>query len=138
MRFYLAILCAASIFVVAGCNSDSAKAGDDGKGSDSKSATKHLEKLIIEDTTPGTGPKVEKGDEVWVKYKGKLADGTVFDETKADADPFHVTVGAGSVIKGWDEGLVGMQKGGKRKLSIPCIQRPIYGEQDQAEIGFVL
>jgi FKBP-type peptidyl-prolyl cis-trans isomerase len=56
-----------------------------------------------------------------MRYRGTLADGSVFDSNdKAGDKPFTFVLGAGTVIKGWDQGLVGMKKGGERKLSIPA------------------
>lgn len=79
-----------------------------------------LQKLGIEDKKVGTGQPVANGDEVFVIYTGKFKDGRVFDSNaKPGANPFHFVVGSGEVIKGWDLGLVGMRKGGQRKLSVP-------------------
>lgn len=74
--------------------------------------------LVVQDEVVGTGPAVQAGDTVTVNYTGKLQDGTVFDTSVGKA-PFQFTVGAGQVIPGWDQGLVGMQVGGKRILIIP-------------------
>ncbi len=76
-------------------------------------------KLVQIDTVLGSGPAAAKGDVVTVAYRGSLQTGTVFDETKGKG-PFVFDLGAGMVIKGWDEGVVGMQKGGKRMLQIPA------------------
>jgi FKBP-type peptidyl-prolyl cis-trans isomerase len=73
----------------------------------------------ILDVKVGTGPAAKSGDTVSVHYVGKLRDGTVFDSSKARGVPFDVVVGRGMVIKGWDVGLVGMQVGGVRQLTIP-------------------
>jgi FKBP-type peptidyl-prolyl cis-trans isomerase len=73
----------------------------------------------IVDVKVGTGPAAKAGDTVSVHYVGKLRDGTVFDSSKARGVPFDVVVGRGMVIKGWDVGLVGMQVGGVRQLTIP-------------------
>jgi len=75
------------------------------------------EKLEITDVSSGKGDKISKvGDEITVKYMGTLAeDGTQFDA----ANSFSFTLGAGDVIKGWEQGLVGMKVGGKRKLVVP-------------------
>jgi FKBP-type peptidyl-prolyl cis-trans isomerase len=62
---------------------------------------------------------VKKGDHVTVHYTGSLADGTVFDSSLDRGTPFDFTAGVGQVIAGWDLGVVGMKKGGKRKLTIP-------------------
>ncbi len=77
-------------------------------------------KLIIEDLKIGEGAPVEKNDIVTVNYTGWLKDGTKFDSSlNPGRTPFRFTVGAGQVIKGWDEGIPGMKVGGKRKLTIP-------------------
>ena len=68
----------------------------------------------------GTGAEATSGKTVSVSYTGTLADGTVFDATSKDGgQPFSFTLGGGQVIKGWDEGVVGMKVGGTRKLVIP-------------------
>ena len=81
------------------------------------------EKLQIEDVKKGTGEKVKDGDTVVVHYKGYFPDGTQFDSSIDRDEPFEVQIGAGYVIRGWDEGILGMQVGGKRKLIVP----PQYG-----------
>ena len=75
--------------------------------------------LVKEDTAVGKGPEAKKGDKVSVHYTGTLTNGTKFDSSKDRDEPFEFTLGAGMVIKGWDEGVVGMKKGGKRRLTIP-------------------
>lgn len=87
-----------------------------------------LKDLKTEDLVVGKGPEVAVGDTVAVIYAGKLENGTEFDSNTAKgASPFSFKVGASTVIKGWDEGLVGMKVGGKRKLSIPASKG--YGAQ---------
>ena len=76
--------------------------------------------LVIEDIKIGDGQEVEKFNIVTVNYTGLLEDGTKFDSSlNPGRSPFRFTVGAGQVIKGWDEGVAGMKVGGKRKLTIP-------------------
>jgi peptidylprolyl isomerase len=76
--------------------------------------------LVITDLTVGTGAEVVSGDTVVVHYVGvRSADGTEFDNSYDRGSPFSVTVGVGQVIKGWDQGLVGMKQGGRRQLDIP-------------------
>jgi FKBP-type peptidyl-prolyl cis-trans isomerase len=74
--------------------------------------------LIQEDTLVGSGQEAKAGDSVSVHYRGTLADGTMFDQSHGRG-PFQFNLGAGQVIKGWDEGVAGMRVGGKRKLTIP-------------------
>jgi peptidylprolyl isomerase len=71
------------------------------------------------DLAVGTGEKVASGDNIKVLYVGTLENGTEFDAARDPNNPLVFTVGIGKVIKGWDEGLVGMSVGGKRKLIIP-------------------
>jgi protein-disulfide isomerase len=72
-----------------------------------------------QDLTTGTGRDVKKGDTVRVHYTGTLTDGKVFDTSRTRNTPFEFTVGRGNVIRGWEEGLIGMKVGGKRKLTLP-------------------
>jgi FKBP-type peptidyl-prolyl cis-trans isomerase len=75
--------------------------------------------LGIEDLVEGDGDEAVDGKEVSVHYVGHLPDGTEFDSSYKRAQAFEFIVGGGAVIKGWDEGLVGMRVGGKRRLTIP-------------------
>lgn len=84
--------------------------------------------LQIQDEAIGTGQEVKSGDTVTVNYLGTLTDGTKFDSSYDRNQPFTTQIGTGQVIKGWDEGIVGMKVGGKRKLIIP----PSLGYGDQA------
>ena len=89
--------------------------------------------LIIEDLKVGEGSEVVKYNIVTVNYTGWLTDGTKFDSSlNPGRSPFRFTVGGGQVIKGWDEGLLGMKVGGKRKLTIPPSMG--YGNQDMGVI----
>jgi hypothetical protein len=75
--------------------------------------------LIYEDITKGTGATAQAGQMVSVHYTGWLTNGTKFDSSKDRNQPFNFSLGAGQVIRGWDEGVTGMQVGGIRKLTIP-------------------
>ena len=76
--------------------------------------------LLIEDLVVGDGAEAKDYNKVVVNYTGKLEDGSVFDSSlNPGRSPFTFTLGAGSVIKGWDQGLKNMKVGGKRKLTIP-------------------
>ena len=89
--------------------------------------------LVIEDIKIGDDQEVEKFNIVTVNYTGLLEDGTKFDSSlNPGRTPFRFTVGAGQVIKGWDEGLMGMKVGGKRKLTIP--PELGYGSRDNGPI----
>ena len=67
----------------------------------------------------GTGPEAKSGTKVKVHYTGWLTDGKKFDSSVDRGRPFEFSLGAGQVIKGWDEGVAGMKVGEKRKLTIP-------------------
>lgn len=78
-----------------------------------------MSELIIEDLVVGTGDTATAGQTVVVHYTGWLTNGTKFDSSVDRNDPFDFKLGAGRVIAGWDQGVAGMQVGGKRKLTIP-------------------
>ena len=71
------------------------------------------------DLVPGTGVSPESGKKVTVHYSGYLMDGKKFDSSVDRKEPFSFIIGTGQVIKGWDEGVMSMKVGGKRKLVIP-------------------
>ena len=74
---------------------------------------------MIQDTVVGEGDEAVSGDKVVVNYTGRLVDGKVFDSSVTRGEPIQFVLGVGQVIKGWDQGVVGMRVGGKRTLSIP-------------------
>lgn len=88
--------------------------------------------VIKTDMTLGTGAQAKTGDTVSVNYKGTLTDGKQFDSSYERKEPFTFTLGKGEVIKGWDDGIVGMKIGGKRKLTIP--PELGYGSNPQGDI----
>ena len=101
-------------------SSGAGTAGKDATSSTNDTGTMATE-LKIEKTAEGTGTQVTKaGDTITVNYTGTLTDGTKFDSSlNPGRTPFSFTVGAGQVIKGWDQGLLDMKVGERRKLTIP-------------------
>jgi peptidylprolyl isomerase len=95
--------------------------GNDKKKEDSKKeeviTTKSGLKYV--DQKVGDGKVAKAGDTVSVHYTGTLTNGKKFDSSLDRKEPFEFKLGAGMVIKGWDEGVAGMKEGGKRKLIIP-------------------
>jgi FKBP-type peptidyl-prolyl cis-trans isomerase FkpA len=85
--------------------------------------------LKSEDEVVGKGREAATGDTVSVHYTGTLMNGTKFDSSRDRKQPFEFKLGTGMVIKGWDQGVVGMKVGGKRKLTIPASLA--YGEKGQ-------
>lgn len=87
---------------------------------------------VVEDVKVGTGAEAKNGRTVKVHYKGTLKDGTKFDSSYDRGEPIELVLGAGMVIPGWEEGLLGMKVGGKRKLTIPYMQA--YGESGRPPV----
>ena len=84
-------------------------------------------KLQITDVVVGSGRETVRGALVLAHYTGTLEDGTKFDSSHDRGKPFQFVFGTGRVIKGWDQGLIGMKEGGKRKLFVPADLA--YGER---------
>ena len=95
--------------------------------------------LVAQDVIVGKGKQAKDGDKVSVQYVGVLRDGgKEFDSSWKRKQAFDVTLGAGQVIKGWDEGLVGMKEGGRRRLIIPAdagLRRAGLAARDPGERG---
>ncbi len=144
---FLASACAFTVYVVWQMTSASGKTTDTTKTADTSSQTcaangtyEKLEapepykpagevtELQVTDLVAGTGAEAKSGDCLVMKYYGTLADGTRFDDNYTTDQAFAFTLGSGQVIKGWDQGLVGMKEGGTRRLVIP----PSLGYGDQA------
>jgi FKBP-type peptidyl-prolyl cis-trans isomerase FkpA len=89
------------------------QAGPEGKEVTTSSGLQYI------DLTVGTGATAQAGQTVTVHYTGWLENGKKFDSSVDRGQPFSFPLGAGRVIKGWDEGVQGMMVGGKRKLTIP-------------------
>lgn len=88
--------------------------------------------LKITDTLEGTGTAAVKGALCICHYEGLLEDGTKFDSSFDHGRPFQFVIGSGRVIKGWDQGLLGMKEGGKRTLFVPSHLG--YGEREKGKI----
>ena len=88
--------------------------------------------LIIEDIVIGDGKAAVKGALITAHYRGCLEDGTQFDSSYDKGRVFETVIGTGRVIKGWDQGIIGMKVGGKRKLFVPA--HLAYGERQVGPI----
>lgn len=91
------------------------------------SSASAVTQLTIEDQKSGEGPEVKSGDTIVINYIGTLENGQKFDSSLDRGQPFETQIGVGRVIKGWDQGVIGMKVGGKRKLIIPSDLA--YGKQ---------
>ncbi len=90
------------------------------------------EELQVIDLELGDGKAAVKGALITTQYRGFLEDGTIFDSSYDRGKPFQCVIGTGRVIKGWDQGLMGMKVGGKRKLWVPA--HLAYGERSMGPI----
>lgn len=98
------------VLLLAACGGETALSPTDNSGG--------ITTLQIEDLTVGTGATVAAGDLITVNYTGTLLDGRQFD-TSIGRTPLTFRVGAGSLIPGFEQGVLGMRVGGKRRLTIP-------------------
>jgi FKBP-type peptidyl-prolyl cis-trans isomerase len=106
MNTFTKIILPVLILLVSGCGSQMVLTMENG--------------LVIEDVIVGDGTEAERHSIISVDYTGRLEDGTKFDSSlKPGGNPYRFTLGARQVIAGWDQGLLGMKVGGKRKLTIP-------------------
>jgi FKBP-type peptidyl-prolyl cis-trans isomerase len=127
-RYAFAILLSLAVI---GCNKPAEASSS--SAPKAQGATGSVADLKIEDLEPGNGPAAANGDSVYVLYRGTLMNGTEFDgnmdssfKAVTSKDPFSLVIGTGSVIKGWDEGLVGTKEGMVRRLTIPYAKA--YGD----------
>lgn len=88
--------------------------------------------LQITDLQSGDGKELVKGALITAHYSGFLEDGTKFDSSYDRGEPFQCVIGTGRVIQGWDQGLLGMKVGGKRKLFVPS--HLAYGDRQMGPI----
>lgn len=116
-RLFSIITFAALTF--AGCSSTKTTSSATTLVEQPKNQEVSVSELKMEDIKVGTGEEAKAGDVVSVHYTGTLTDGKKFDSSVDRNQPFEFTLGAGQVIKGWDQGVAGMKVGGKRKLTIP-------------------
>lgn len=117
MKHALAVVCLA---ILAGCGGDSGTSPTTG-------GTLEVADLVI-----GTGATAAAGDGVTVHYVGTFTNGTVFDSSYSRGTPLSFRLGAGQVIPGFEQGIVGMRVGGKRRLTIP--PSLAYGSAGQGPI----
>ena len=115
MQYKTASLC---LFLTAACVAGHLALADPPttQGSDNTITTPSGLKIV---EVKAADDAAKSGDQVWVHYVGKLQDGTEFDNSYKRGEPIPLTLGQGSVIKGWEEGLLGMKVGEKRTLIIP-------------------
>jgi FKBP-type peptidyl-prolyl cis-trans isomerase len=126
----LAVAFALAFFPCLGCSKKDPEPSSSFKPAEAPPEPAGPDKLQIEDVKVGSGREAKTGDTVKVHYTGTLMSGKKFDSSLDRGEPFEFTLGTGSVIKGWDEGVVGMRVGGKRKLTIPWDKA--YGEEGHA------
>ena len=119
----LSVLFVLFAFVLSGCamtGGDDKKKGASSRPSKSKRSTGDSDtEISMEELEVGLGDKPVEGDTVKVHYTGRLEDGSVFDSSYDRGKPFEYRLGAGTVVKGWEEALPEMQVGGKYKVRIP-------------------
>ena len=140
--YFMAVLALsiASLGLLAGCSSKANTTATTGEQTQSDQTQTNamtnslptVDKLEIKDIKKGKGKKAETGNTLSVVYKGTLMDGTPFDSNDKNS-PFEFELGTGQVIEGWDQGMQGMQVGGKRKLTIPA--ELAYGNQPAGTIA---
>ena len=87
--------------------------------------------LYIQEVEEGDGPVARRTSRVWIHYIGWLPDGTVFDGSLG-GDPYHTRLGGNEVIRGWNEGIRGMRRGGVRRLVVP--PHLAYGPRGRGDV----
>jgi peptidylprolyl isomerase len=116
MRLLFLPMLVALLIAASGCSGASSGSGGSAGGGQEITTPSGLK---YTDDTVGTGKQPQTGQTAVVHYTGWLMDGKKFDSSKDRGQPFQFRVGAGQVIKGWDEGVATMKVGGKRTLIIP-------------------
>jgi hypothetical protein len=121
-------ICAVALALTPACSKGASEpAGSDFKPAPPTPPDPGPATLQIADDVVGKGAEAKAGDTVRVHYTGTLMNGNKFDSSRDRGTPFDFKLGEGAVIKGWDQGVVGMKIGGKRRLVIP--QALAYGEE---------
>ncbi len=118
--------------ILSGCVREAAYDANKSEGGKVSGYSTDGGQLQKEDLVVGTGEEAVAGKDVSVHYVGTLTNGTKFDSSRDRNEPFEFSLGAGQVIRGWDEGVAGMKVGGKRKLTIPPEMG--YGARDMGVI----
>jgi FKBP-type peptidyl-prolyl cis-trans isomerase len=130
----LAIIIIGGYFFWQNSNKDSAAALSQSQQQNQQPSDNYnIKEMKVEILTQGTGEGAKAGDLVTVNYVGTLEDGTKFDSSIDRGQPFAFTLGQNSVIQGWEQGLLGMKVGEKRKLTIP----PELGYGNQGAGGVI-
>jgi peptidylprolyl isomerase len=140
LRGFLMLLSLAAVLALAACGDDDEQSGGGSPGTattsptDAQAALKDTStkpeipkptgspprRLVVEDIVKGKGPAAKAGDTLVLHYVGmNFSNGLEFDASWDAGEPFPLQLGQGQVIEGWDRGLVGIRKGGRRKLTIP-------------------
>lgn len=128
MKILLSIFAMISIIALVSCGSTQ-EASKESKPGDLITLPSGLQYV---DINVGNGPVPTEGQVCKVHYHGTLLDGSVFDSSVERGQPFEFKIGVGQVIKGWDEGVMTMKVGGKRKLIIPPSMA--YGSRSAGKI----
>lgn len=116
----IVIMLLAAAVVIPACSQKEAKPVEEKKtGPGAVAMVKTPSGLAYVDLVPGSGPSPTAGQPVKVHYTGWLENGTKFDSSVDRGEPFVFTIGVGQVVPGWDEGVMSMKVGGKRKLVVP-------------------
>lgn len=132
-KMFLGLVLMLGLFVLSGCWHKKVINTNDAVKDSDKTTEKNVNGAIINknedsmkkdlqtiDITVGSGAEAKNGSKIQVHYNGTLENGTKFDSSYDRGLPFEFVLGSGSVIKGWDLGVLGMKVGGKRKLVIPA------------------
>eukprot|EP00301_Raphidiophrys_heterophryoidea_P011588 c17729_g1_i1.p1 GENE.c17729_g1_i1~~c17729_g1_i1.p1 ORF type:complete len:229 (+),score=57.41 c17729_g1_i1:44-688(+) len=127
----IAVIAALAVFDSEGLKKQAPSVPPRGYPSTSSGNSPQVEITVVE--KPSSCPRTSAaGDTVQVHYRGKLTNGNIFDSSYERDEPFSFKLGVGQVIRGWDEGVVGMCEGEKRKLVIP--PNLAYGDQGAGDV----